>query len=113
MRATSADEDAVQALADFGLFPTWMWRNAEVLDFIGWLRTHNDTQPLDKRAGFYGLDLYSRRASMQAVLAYLDNVDPEAARRARRRLRVFRSIRRGNAGVRLLCERRLPSFVRT
>ena len=89
VRATSADEDAVQALADFGRFPTWMWRNADVLDFIGWLRTHNDTQPLDKRAGFYGLDLYSLRASMQAVLAYLDNVDPEAARRARRRYGCF------------------------
>ena len=43
--ATSRDEDAVEALADFGRFPTWMWRNADVLDFIGWLRAHNDAQP--------------------------------------------------------------------
>lgn len=89
VRATSTDEEAVQALADFGRFPTWMWRNADVLDFIGWLRTHNDTQPTDKRAGFYGLDLYSLRTSMQAVLAYLDKVDPDAARRARRRYGCF------------------------
>ena len=89
VRGTSADEDAVQALADFGRFPTWMWRNADVLDFIGWLRTHNETQPVDKRAGFYGLDLYSLRASTQAVLAYLDKVDPEAAGRARRRYGCF------------------------
>ena len=48
VRGTSDDEDAVQALADFGRFPTWMWRNADVLDFIGWLRTHNDTQPAEQ-----------------------------------------------------------------
>jgi erythromycin esterase-like protein/predicted phosphoribosyltransferase len=89
VRGTSRDEDAVQALADFGRFPTWMWRNADVLDFIGWLRTHNDKRTAGERAGFYGLDLYSLRASMQAVLAYLDKVDPEAARRARRRYACF------------------------
>ena len=89
VRGMSADEEAVQALADFGRFPTWMWRNADVLDFVGWLRTHNETQPADKRAGFYGLDLYSLRASMAAVLGYLDKVDPEGARRARRRYGCF------------------------
>jgi erythromycin esterase-like protein/predicted phosphoribosyltransferase len=89
VRGTGTDEEGVQALADFGRFPTWMWRNADVLDFIGWLRTHNDRQPKEKRAGFYGLDLYSLRASMQAVLRYLDKVDPEGARRARRRYSCF------------------------
>ena len=89
VRATGPDEDAVQSLAGFGRFPTWMWRNADVLDFIGWLRTHNDTQPIERRAGFYGLDLYSLRASMAAVLGYLDKVDPDGARRARRRYGCF------------------------
>ena len=89
VRGTSTDEEAVQALAGFGRFPTWMWRNADVLDFVGWLRTYNDTRSPDGRAGFYGLDLYSLRASMQAVLAYLDKVDPDAARRARRRYGCF------------------------
>jgi erythromycin esterase-like protein len=67
----------------------WMWRNADVLDFIGWLRAHNDTQPPERRAGFYGMDLYSLRASIEAVLAYLSNVDPAAARRARVRYGCF------------------------
>jgi erythromycin esterase-like protein/adenine/guanine phosphoribosyltransferase-like PRPP-binding protein len=89
VRAASTDEDAVQAFSEFGRFPTWMWRNADVLDFIGWLRSHNDTQPSDRRAGFYGLDLYSLKASMQAVLQYLDKVDPPEARRARRRYGCF------------------------
>lgn len=89
VRGVGNDEDAVQSLADFGRFPTWMWRNADVLDFIGWLRTYNDARQADARAGFYGLDLYSLRASMQAVLGYLDKVDPEAARRARYRYGCF------------------------
>ena len=89
VRGTSPDEEAVQALADAGRFPTWMWRNADVLDVIGWLRTHNETQPADKRAGFYGLDPYSLRASMPAVLACLDKVDPPASSRARRRYGCF------------------------
>jgi erythromycin esterase-like protein/hypoxanthine phosphoribosyltransferase len=89
VRGAGVDEEAVQALADFGRFPTWMWRNADVLDFIGWLRTYNEGQTADQRAGFYGLDLYSLRSSMEAVLRYLDKVDPDAARRARRRYGCF------------------------
>jgi erythromycin esterase-like protein len=89
VRGTGADEDAVDALGDFGRFPTWMWRNADALDFVGWLHSHNETRPVDRRAGFYGLDLYSLRASTQAVLAYLDKVDPDAARRARLRYGCF------------------------
>ncbi|WP_336488070.1 protein-L-isoaspartate(D-aspartate) O-methyltransferase [Methylobacterium nigriterrae] len=72
--------------APFGRFPTWMWRNAEVRDFLGWLREHNFAMPeASLRAGFYGLDLYSLSASIEAVLAYLDEHDSEAARVARER----------------------------
>jgi erythromycin esterase-like protein/predicted phosphoribosyltransferase len=89
VRGTGRDRDAVESLGDFGRFPTWMWRNADVLDFVGWLRTHNDSRPADEQVGFYGLDLYSLRASMQAVLAYLDKVDSRAAATARRRYSCF------------------------
>jgi erythromycin esterase-like protein/predicted phosphoribosyltransferase len=89
VRGAGTDEEAVEALGDFERFPMWMWRNADVLDFVGWLRAYNDTQPAERRAGFYGLDLYSLRASIQAVLAYLSNVDPEAARCARIRYGCF------------------------
>jgi erythromycin esterase-like protein len=88
-RRTGGDEEAVDALGSFARFPTWMWRNADVLDFIGWLRARNERQPPDRRAGFYGLDLYSLRASMHAVLEYLDKVDPAEARRARQRYACF------------------------
>jgi erythromycin esterase-like protein len=76
----------LDALAGFERFPTWMWRNLDVLDFIGWLRACNDSlDPGAVKAGFYGLDLYSLHRSIRAVLDYLDKVDPEAARRARYR----------------------------
>jgi erythromycin esterase-like protein len=88
VRSENEDQDTVDALAGFERFPAWMWRNADVLDFIGWLRNHNERHPL-KRAGFYGLDLYSLHASIRAVLDFLDKVDPEAARRARYRYACF------------------------
>ncbi len=89
-RGESDDADATEALGGFRRFPQWMWRNADVLDFVGWLRAHNDAQrDASRRAGFYGLDLYSLHASMAAVLAYLDTVDPAAAARARSRYACF------------------------
>jgi erythromycin esterase-like protein len=90
VRGLPGDEEAVDALGGFKRFPVWMWRNADVLDFLGWLRAHNDAvaDPA-RRAGFYGMDLYSLHSSMQAVLRYLDRVDPPAGRRARDRYACF------------------------
>lgn len=89
VQGDNTDPDAVQALSGFKRFPAWMWRNADVLDFIGWLRTHNDSLDQAKRIGFYGLDLYSLHASMERVLRYLDEIDPDAAHRARLRYACF------------------------
>jgi erythromycin esterase-like protein len=81
---------AIDALAGFRRFPAWMWRNADVLDFVGWLRAHNDARPSDThKAGFYGLDLYSLYGSIEAVLGYLDTVNPQAAQQARQRYGCF------------------------
>jgi erythromycin esterase-like protein len=90
VRGASNDASPDEALADFRRFPAWMWRNTDVVDFVRWLREWNDALPLDApRVGFYGLDLYSLHTSMNAVVAYLDEVDPEAARRARERYACF------------------------
>jgi erythromycin esterase-like protein len=62
-----------------------MWRNTDVDAFIGWLRNHNRSQPPERQAGFYGLDLYNLNGSIRAVIDYLDRVDPEAAAVARER----------------------------
>jgi len=89
VRGAHEDGDAEEALGGFRRFPTWMWRNAEVLDFVGWLRAHNDRIGPADAAGFYGLDLYSLYASIEAVIAYLAAIDPKAAARARERYACF------------------------
>jgi erythromycin esterase-like protein len=88
--AKSNDQSAIESLSEFKRFPAWMWRNADVLDFVGWLRAYNDDLPDDsQKAGFYGLDLYSLHTSMEAVLSYLQKVDPQGAIRARERYSCF------------------------
>jgi erythromycin esterase-like protein len=90
VRGCNDDPDSKGALTGFRRFPTWMWRNTEVLEFIDWLRSHNDALSSEQvKAGFYGLDLYSLFGSMQEVLSYLDRVDPEAAKQARSRYACF------------------------
>jgi len=86
----SADQNADAALEGFRRFPTWMWRNQDVLGFVQWLRARNDAQihPASK-ARFYGLDLYSLHTSIEAVIGYLDKVDPTEAQMARRRYSCF------------------------
>jgi erythromycin esterase-like protein len=90
VRGGDGDRTPEDALGDFTRFPTWMWRNTVVRDFVGWLRAHNAARPEGApRVGFYGLDLYSLRASLDAVVRSLDKLDPEAARRARERYGCF------------------------
>lgn len=86
----SHDSEAVDALSGFTRFPSWMWANADMLDFVGWLKEFNEslsesTQPV----GFYGLDLYSLFRSAREVVEYLERVDPAAAERARIRFACF------------------------
>jgi erythromycin esterase-like protein len=90
VRGESDDANAEEALRDFRRFPSWMWRNTDVVAFVEWLRRWNDALPVDRtKVGFYGLDLYSLHTSMDAVIEYLDDVDPEAAERARERYSCF------------------------
>ncbi|MCW3047685.1 MAG: Erythromycin esterase [Solirubrobacterales bacterium] len=90
VRGASDDPDAETALSDFRRFPTWMWRNVEVAEFVTLLREYNDLLPdAATRIGFYGLDLYSLYTSMEAVVSYLETVDHEAAARARERYACF------------------------
>ena len=89
IRGASDDADAEAALSGFERFPTWMWRNTVVRDFVEWLREHNRGQPRSRQVGFYGMDLYSLYRSVGAVLEYLDRADPEAAHRARSRYACF------------------------
>lgn len=67
----------------FARFPTWMWRNEDIRQFVDWLHEYNKPLDLPQRAGFYGLDLYSLYNSARAVISYLDDVDPDLAAIAR------------------------------
>jgi erythromycin esterase-like protein/predicted phosphoribosyltransferase len=85
------DPTPEHALRGFEGFPSWTWRNAVVLDFIGWLREHNDRVNATGGipAGFYGLDLFGLYRSAHEIVGALDRVDPEAAQRARQHFARF------------------------
>ncbi|WP_420474260.1 erythromycin esterase family protein [Noviherbaspirillum sp. ST9] len=87
---TATETTADSALGGFERFPQWMWRNTDIVELLSWLRMHN-MQCADEqdKVGFFGLDLYSLRGSMDAVVRYLSQVDAEAARRARSRYACF------------------------
>jgi len=80
---------AEQVLHAFARWPTWMWANREIVDLVEWIRKHNTGLPEELEVGFYGLDVYSLWESMHAVLDYLERMDPELARNARRAYACF------------------------
>lgn len=88
IRGESNDPNAEAALDDFQRFPLWMWRNVDIQALVTWLWSYNRAHP-SARVGFYGLDLYSLFSSIGAVVDYLEQVDPEAARAARARYACF------------------------
>ena len=83
-----ADENATARdvlLNAFKRWPTWMWANEEVEAFTEWLKEKNAA--LDKKVGFYGIDLYSLYESIDEVLKFLSEnpqykVDLEHAKKA-------------------------------
>jgi erythromycin esterase-like protein len=110
----TSESAASGALGGFSRFPRWMWRNADVLALVNWLREFNASIPeATRKAGFFGLDLYSLRNSMDAVIRYLSTVDPEAEKRARIRYACFDHLAEDpqqygfavNFGMRKDCER--------
>ena len=91
VRGQGIDPTAEEALRGFERFPSWMWRNTVVRDFVEWLRANNRGSRSQHRrqAGFYGLDLYSLHRSMHEVVSYLEKIDPVAAARAQARYACF------------------------
>lgn len=81
--------NAREVLHAYERWPTWMWANREIVALAEWLRHHNDPQAKRQKVGFYGLDVYSLWESMEAVIGYLDRVDPEAAWKARENYACF------------------------
>ncbi|HWH08693.1 MAG TPA: erythromycin esterase family protein [Candidatus Thermoplasmatota archaeon] len=85
-QAHAQPEDALRA---FGRWPSWMWANQETVELAGWMRSWNDHVDEARRAGFYGLDVYSLWESLDAVLAWLEESGHPASEAAERALRCF------------------------
>lgn len=90
-----AGENARTVLESFKRWPTWMWANWEMVVFSEWLREHNRHLPNNKKAGFYGLDVYSLWESMEAIQQYLERVDPASVKIVREALNCFEPYRKG------------------
>ncbi|XP_055346070.1 LOW QUALITY PROTEIN: uncharacterized protein MT2089-like [Paramacrobiotus metropolitanus] len=92
-KQTNAPKSAREALEEYNRFPLWMWRNYVMLNFVEWLRHHNDR--VGKSGGdkeksvLCGLDVYSLHRSADAVIEYLERVDPKAAKAARDQYECF------------------------
>ncbi|GAA4750924.1 erythromycin esterase family protein [Flavisolibacter ginsenosidimutans] len=78
-----------EVLHNFDRWPTWMWANWEVAALAEWLKEHNATKPLNKKVGFYGLDVYSLWDSMYAMMDYLEKEDPQAAQSVKKAIKCF------------------------
>ena len=76
------DLDSRGLLAHFERWPTWMWANEDVADFLTWLREWNASRPESRRVGFYGLDLYSLWDSLSEIIGWLDRHAPDAVESA-------------------------------
>ncbi|RDC66488.1 erythromycin esterase family protein [Adhaeribacter pallidiroseus] len=76
-------------LKNFTRWPTWMWGNWEVAALVEWLREHNQNQLIDKKAGFYGLDVYSLWDSLEQIVQYLEQNDGTTVEAAKKAFRCF------------------------
>lgn len=84
-----AGETIHKVLENFGRWPAWMWANWEVAALADWLRDYNKTLPVNKKVGFYGLDVYSLWDSMREMVSYLEREDPKTAQLARNAIQCF------------------------
>ncbi|SFN54756.1 erythromycin esterase family protein [Mycetocola miduiensis] len=81
--------DAHGLLAQFDRWPTWMWANAEVADFLDWLHEWNVGRQATGRVGFYGLDVYSLWDSLDRVISWLAEHHPDSVPAALRAWQCF------------------------
>jgi erythromycin esterase len=83
-----------EVLRNFSRWPTWMWANTDIARLADELKEYNASAPDAKKAGFFGLDVYSLFESIDSVLNTLEKVDPLLARKARARYECFEPFRR-------------------
>ncbi|MEJ7680670.1 MAG: erythromycin esterase family protein [Segetibacter sp.] len=85
---------ASDLLQTFDRWPTWMWANWEISALTEWLQLHNQSLPKSQKAGFYGLDVYSLWESLDAIMKYLEKVDPAALKKLLKLFNVLNHIKK-------------------
>lgn len=90
----AANKSAFKVLHAFNRWPTWMWANWEIIALADWLQQHNAALPANKKAGFYGLDVYSLWESMDSIMQYLKKTDPSALKAAEEAYECFEPYRK-------------------
>ena len=71
-----AASSAREVLDGLNRWPLWMWGNEEVVSLAEWLRQYNGNLPMDKRVGFYGMDVYDEWNSKEVLLEFLREDHP-------------------------------------
>jgi erythromycin esterase-like protein len=84
-----AGDNIEEVLKNFDRWPTWMWGNWEIAALAEWLKEYNKNLPVNKKVGFYGLDVYSLWDSMKEMMSYLENEDPQTARSVQKAIQCF------------------------
>ena len=112
-------KNAFEVLHEFNRWPTWMWANWEIVAFAEWIKNYNKDLPINKKVGFYGLDVYSLRESIESILEYLKKNDPLAMQTAMKTMRCFetynsdegQSYARASRLIPELCEKEVVSLL--
>jgi erythromycin esterase-like protein len=68
-----------------------MWANWEIEALTEWLYQYNIDFPQKQKIGFYGLDVYSLWNSLDAIMGYLQEHDPQALEEAKKAIRCFQT----------------------
>jgi erythromycin esterase len=113
-------KNAQEVLNSFNRWPTWMWANWEIVAFAEWMKDFNKELPVNKKVGFYGLDVYSMRESMDAIIDYLKKNDPKTLQTAMKAMQCFepyngdegQSYARASRLVSQLCEKEVVDLLR-
>jgi erythromycin esterase len=111
----NSGKDLLSVMDEFKRWPTWMWANWETAAFIDWLKAFNEELATDKKIGFYGLDVYSFKESMNSIIQYLEENDPKALVLAKNAKKCFepysndegQSYARASSLVPELCEKEI------
>jgi erythromycin esterase len=115
----NSGKDLYSIMNGFKRWPTWMWGNWETAAFIEWLKVYNENLSADKKIGFYGLDLYSFKESMDSIVTYLEKNDKTVLAIAKAAIDCYapyskdegQSYARASAFAKVLCEKEIQHLL--